>query len=59
MLCVYQSAGNDLEGPMPDSLGLLSKLQYLNLAHNTLTSSVPLSIWQLQNLGHLILVCFS
>lgn len=46
-----------LEGPIPDSLGLLSKLRYLNLANNSLSSSIPHSIWRLQNLGHLILVC--
>lgn len=57
--CLKQPAGNDLEGPMPDSMGLLHKLQYLNLANNTLTSSIPQSIWQLQSLGHLILVCFA
>ena len=56
--CLEQPAGNDLEGPIPDSMGLLSKLQYLNLANNTLTSSIPQSIWQLQSLGHIILVCF-
>ncbi|KAL3132871.1 hypothetical protein ABBQ38_006792 [Trebouxia sp. C0009 RCD-2024] len=44
-----------LEGPIPDTLGLLSKLRYLNLANNSLSSSIPHSIWRLQNLGHLIL----
>ena len=45
-----------LEGPIPETVGLLPRLQYINLANNSLSSSIPESLFKLPKLGHLILV---
>ena len=44
-------SGNDLTGTIPTELGLLSNLEYLDLAWNQLTSSVPTSLENLPNLS--------
>ena len=35
--------GNDLTGPLPNELGLLSKLYWLDVAFNRLSGSLPYS----------------
>jgi len=46
---------NKLTGSIPDSLGNLSNLVYLNLASNQLSGSIPESIGNLSNLNNLFL----
>ena len=42
--------GNDLDGPLPDTLAALSALQVLNLAENRLSGPLPTSLGQLTQL---------
>ena len=42
--------GNNLSGPIPDSLGNVSGLQHLKLSANTLSSGIPQSMWSLTGL---------
>ncbi len=47
--------GNALTGPIPESLGNLSKLRRLNLVGNALTGPIPESLGSLPNLVYLVL----
>ena len=41
---------NGLSGPLPDGLGNLANLEWLNLGHNGLTGPIPSSLGRLSNL---------
>ncbi|MBC6476608.1 MAG: cadherin-like domain-containing protein [Hormoscilla sp. GM7CHS1pb] len=41
---------NDLSGPLPDSLGNLSNLKFLDMSYNDLTGTIPDSLGNLSNL---------
>lgn len=42
---------NKLTGPIPSSLGALSKLYWLDVAYNSLNGSLPVSSLSSDNLG--------
>lgn len=45
--------GNNLSGPIPESLGNLNRLIYIHLIDNHLTGEIPSSLGNLQSLNHL------
>ncbi|KAI8535589.1 hypothetical protein RHMOL_Rhmol10G0186000 [Rhododendron molle] len=46
---------NNLYGVLPDYLGSMAHLQYLNLSHNDFSGSIPTSWGNLSSLKHLVL----
>jgi Leucine-rich repeat (LRR) protein len=55
-LTVFFAWENQLEGSIPSTLGSCSNLQSLDLSHNSLTGSIPPSLFQLRNLTKLLLI---
>jgi hypothetical protein len=56
--CIYADSsrsfeGNEITGSIPEELGLLSKLQLLDLAGNRLSGTIPSSLGQLKSLSSL------
>lgn len=47
--------GNNLNGVLPESIGNLKELRYLNLKHNFIEGEIPSSIGNMNNLTHLLL----
>jgi Leucine-rich repeat (LRR) protein len=52
---VESPKNNILNGSIPDSLGKLVNLQYLNISHNQLSGSIPNSLGNLVKLQSLVL----
>ncbi|KAK1437337.1 hypothetical protein QVD17_03128 [Tagetes erecta] len=48
---------NKFEGDIPDTMGELRSLRFLNLSHNSLTGGIPVNMKNLVELQHLDLCC--
>ncbi|XP_010492466.1 PREDICTED: receptor-like protein 12 [Camelina sativa] len=56
ILTIYTAidfSGNQLQGPIPDSVGLLKELRILNMSNNAFTGHIPSSLANLTNLESL------
>lgn len=46
---------NNLSGTLPESIGNLTKVEFVNIKHNKLTGQIPSSIGNLENVDYLLL----